>query len=127
MIGLSRTRNFLYTGATWTAEEAVDNGIALKVVPDDQVDAEGLALARKLAEGPSEVMGLAKQLLLKSFENSIDEMMTYEDFGQVLAMSSMEFREGLSAAVERRPADYMGASQAQPFNDGLPATSRVSE
>jgi 2-(1,2-epoxy-1,2-dihydrophenyl)acetyl-CoA isomerase len=127
MIGLSRTRNFLYTGGTWSAQEAVDNGIALKAVPDDQVDAEGLALAQKLAAGPSEVMGLAKQLLLRSFENSLSEMMDYEDFGQVLAMSSAEFREGLSAAIEKRPAQHMTAAQALPHNDGLPPAVKPGE
>ncbi|AJE49144.1 enoyl-CoA hydratase/isomerase family protein [Celeribacter indicus] len=122
MIGLSRTRNFLYTGATWSAEEAVENGVALKVVPDEEVDAEGLALATKLAEGPAEVMGLAKQIMLKSFETSLAEMMDYEDFGQVLAMSSAEFREGLSALIEKRKPDYIGAATGGDYNDGLPAS-----
>ncbi len=122
MIGLSRTRNFLYTGGTWSAQEAVENGIALKVVPDDRVDEEGIALAQKLASGPAEVMGLAKQLMLRSFESSLAEMMDYEDFGQVLAMSSVEFREGLAALVAKRPADHLGAATAEPYNDGLPET-----
>ena len=34
------------TNGTLTAKEALDLGLAAKVVPDDQVDAEGLALAR---------------------------------------------------------------------------------
>ena len=120
MIGLSRTRNFLYTGATWSAQDAVDNGIALKVVPDDKVDEECIALATRLAEGPAEVMGLAKQILLKAFETSADEMMALEGYGQVLAMSSAEFREGLSALIEKRKPDYMGASLNGDYNDGLP-------
>ncbi|APZ55286.1 enoyl-CoA hydratase/isomerase family protein [Salipiger abyssi] len=120
-IGLSRTRNFIYTNGSWNAQEIVDNGLALKVVPDDQVDAEGIAMAEKLAAGPAEVMGVAKQLLLKSFESSLDELMDYEGFGQVLAMSSVEFREGLQALVEKRPSDPMGAAAAVPYNDGLPS------
>lgn len=123
-IGLNRTRNFVYTNGTWTATEIVDNGLALKVVPDGQVDAEGIALAERLASGPAEVMGVAKQLLLKSFESSLNELMDYEDFGQVLAMSSVEFREGLAALVEKRPSDPAAAAAAMPFNDGLPASSK---
>ncbi|PRX10785.1 UNVERIFIED_ORG: enoyl-CoA hydratase [Martelella mediterranea] len=120
-IGLARTRNFIFTNGTWNADEIVDNGLALKVVPDDDVDAEGMALAEQLAAGPAEVMGLAKQLLLKSFESSVDELMAYEGFGQVLAMSSVEFQEGLQALMEKRPSDPMGAAAAAPFNDGLPS------
>lgn len=121
-IGLARTRNFIYTNSTWNAQEIVDNGLALKVVPDDQVDVEGIALANKLASGPAEVMGLAKQLLLKSFESSVDELMAYEGFGQVLAMSSVEFQEGLQALIEKRTSDPLGAAQAVPYNDGLPSS-----
>jgi 2-(1,2-epoxy-1,2-dihydrophenyl)acetyl-CoA isomerase len=121
-IGLSRTRNFIYSNGTWGAQEIVDNGLALKVVPDDQVDAEGIALAQRLAAGPAEVMGVAKQLLLKSFESSVTELMDYEGFGQVLAMSSVEFREGLQALVEKRPSDPMAAAAALPYNDGLPSS-----
>jgi 2-(1,2-epoxy-1,2-dihydrophenyl)acetyl-CoA isomerase len=124
LIGLARTRNLLMTNGTLTAKDALDLGLAAKVVADDQVDVDGLALAHSLAEGPAEVIGLAKQLLLKSFESSIDDLMLYEDLAQVLAMSSAEFREGLAAAREKRKPDFLGAAMAGEFNDGLPASIR---
>ena len=65
-------------------------------------------------------MGLSKQILLKSFESSINELMDYEDLGQVLAMSSAEFKEGLAALIEKRPPDYIAAAQASLDNDGMP-------
>ena len=123
-IGLARTRNFVYTNGTWGAQEIVDNGLALEVVPDDEVDGRGIALAEQLTQGPVEVMGLAKQLLLKSFESSAQELMDYEDLGQVLAMSSVEFREGLQALIEKRPADPRGVAAATPYNDGLPSATK---
>jgi 2-(1,2-epoxy-1,2-dihydrophenyl)acetyl-CoA isomerase len=49
-------------------------------------------------------------------------MMDYEGFGQVLAMSSAEFREGLTALVEKRRPDYLNAALAAPINDGLPSS-----
>lgn len=124
LVGLARTRNFLYSGGTWSAQDALDLGIATKVVPDADVDAEGIALATRLANGPAEVMGLAKQLLLKSFESSLSEMMDYEDYGQALAMSSVEFREGLAALVEKRQPDYRRAAAEGAKNDGLPSSIR---
>lgn len=123
LIGLARARNFLFNDATFEAEEAVELGLALKAVPDDQVDEQGLALAHKLASGPAEIMGLAKQLLLKSFESSVGEMMEAEGMGQVLAMSSPEFREGLAALIEKRSPNYMQAVLDAPQNDGLPSSA----
>jgi len=122
LVGLARTRNFIYGTENWSARQAVDLGVAIKVVPDDQMDEEGLVLAQRLASGPAEVMGLAKRLLLRSFESSMAEMLEYEDLGQSLAMSSAEFHEGLTALVEKRPADYSGAASACLVGDGLPSS-----
>lgn len=122
LVGLAKARNFLFTDASWTASEAVELGIALKSVPDADVDAEGIALAHQLAAGPAEVMGLAKRLLLRSFESSIGEMMEQEGLAQVLAMSSAEFAEGISALVEKRAPDHAGAALRAPQNDGMPAS-----
>jgi 2-(1,2-epoxy-1,2-dihydrophenyl)acetyl-CoA isomerase len=127
LIGLARTRNLLMMDASLNAAEALNLGIAAKVVADDQVDAAGLELARRLAEGPSEVMGLAKQILLKSFESSLDDMMLYEDLGQALAMSSAEFGEGLAALRERRKPDHRGASLAEGLSDGMPSSVRKKD
>jgi len=51
--------------------------------------------------------------------------MDYEGFGQVLAMSSAEFKEGLAALIEKRKADYAGAAAASTVSDGMP--SSISE
>lgn len=127
LIGLARARNFMFTDATWDAGQAHELGIVANVVADEEVDSQGLAMAKKLAAGPAEVMGLAKQILLKSFESSLAEMMDYEDFGQVLAMSSPEFREGLAALVEKRRPDFEGASRAVSPFDGMPSASESDQ
>lgn len=89
-------------------------------VPDDNFDEEGIALAQQLAEGPAEVMGMAKQILMRTFESSLDDLMLYEDLGQSLAQSSAEFNEGLEALKARREADFLSASESDPVSNGLP-------
>lgn len=111
LIGMARAKNLLFSGATMAASEALELGLVAKVVSDDQVEEAGLTEARRLAEGPSEVMGLAKTLMARSYETSLHEMFAYEGLGQALAMSSAEFHEGLAAALENRPADFAGASR----------------
>lgn len=110
MIGISRAKNFLFGGATMSAHEAFELGLVLKVVPDADVDAAGMEEAGRLAKGPAQVIGLAKMLMSRSFESSLEEMFTYEGLGQALAMSSAEFREGFGAALEKREADFVGAA-----------------
>jgi 2-(1,2-epoxy-1,2-dihydrophenyl)acetyl-CoA isomerase len=125
LIGMARAKNFLFSGATLSAREAHELGLVAKVVPDDDVEAAGMAESRRLAEGPAEVMGLAKSLMARSFETSLVDMFAFEGFGQVLAMSNPEFREGLNAAIDKRSADFVSAagnSGKRETNDSPPDT-----
>jgi 2-(1,2-epoxy-1,2-dihydrophenyl)acetyl-CoA isomerase len=110
LIGMARAKSFLFSNGTMLAKEALELGLVAKVVADEQVDAAGMEEAARLAAGPAEIMGLAKTLMARSFETSLHDMFALEGFGQVLAMSNPEFREGLAAAIERRPADFAGAA-----------------
>ncbi|MDB5596843.1 MAG: Enoyl-CoA hydratase [Hyphomicrobiales bacterium] len=121
LIGMARTNNFLFGGATLSAHEALELGLVAKVVPDDQVDAAGMEEAARLAEGPAEVMGLAKTLMARSFETTLADMLAFEGLGQVLAMCNPEFREGVAAMIEKRRPDFIGAaakSQNMPVESG---------
>lgn len=122
LIGMARAKNFLFSGATMSPQEALELGLVAKVVADDEVDAAGLAEAMRLAQGPAEVMGLAKTLMARSFETSLQDMFAFEGFGQALAMSNPEFREGLAAAIEKRRPDFVGVAAAAPHNNAESAT-----
>lgn len=110
LIGMARAKNFLFKNGTFSAEEAAAIGLVSSVVPDDRLDEEGLREAHRLATGPAEVMGLAKQLMARTFETSMSEMFAFEGIGQALAMSNPEFREGLAAMLERREPDFVRAA-----------------
>ena len=109
LIGMAQAKNFLFSGGTFTAEQAAQLGLVFKVVPDAELYDAGLAQAQRLAEGPAQVMGLAKTLMARSFETSLADMFAFEGFGQALAMSNPEFHEGLEAALQRREADFINA------------------
>lgn len=111
LIGMAQTKNFLYSGGAYTAAQAAALGLVSRVVPDDALYAAGLQEARRLAEGPAPVMGLAKTLMARSFETTMTDMLAVEGLGQALAMSHPEFREGLAAALQRRPANFIDAPE----------------
>lgn len=109
LIGMARAKNFLFGGASMSAREALELGLVAKVVADGEVEDAAIAEAQRLARGPAEVMGLAKVLMARSFETCLADMSAFEGFGQVLAMSNPEFREGLEAAMEGREPDFVKA------------------
>jgi 2-(1,2-epoxy-1,2-dihydrophenyl)acetyl-CoA isomerase len=110
LIGMAATKRLLFTGATLSAQEALELGLVARIVPDEAVDETGFAEATRLANGPAEVMGLAKTLMARSFETSLHDMFAFEGFGQVLAMSNPEFHEGIDAAMKGQPADFARAA-----------------
>ena len=113
LVGLSRARSFVLGGETWNAEQAREAGLVGYVVADDELDTIGLARAHEMANGPIEAMGLIKTLMGRSFESSLEEMLTYEDLGQTLAYSTHAMREGLSAVKDHRDADFVGATERE--------------
>jgi 2-(1,2-epoxy-1,2-dihydrophenyl)acetyl-CoA isomerase len=112
LIGMARAKNILFEGEALSALQAHELGLVAKVVPDAQLERAGMDEAVRLAHGPAEIMGLAKILMARSFETTLADMLAFEGFGQVLAMSNPEFREGLSAALTGRKADFVGAASA---------------
>lgn len=55
-------------------------------------------------------MGLAKILMARSFETTLTDLFAFEGLGRALAMSNPQFREGLAAPLDRRPANFIDAS-----------------
>jgi len=109
LVGMARAKNFLFGGGTMTAVEAAEQGLVHRVVPDERLAEEGFSEAMRLAEGPAQVMGLAKAMLARSFETTLADMLAFEGYGQVMAMSNNEFKEGISAAQEKRAPDFVRA------------------
>lgn len=116
LIGMARAKNFIFSNGTMTAQEALGLGLVAKVVPEAELESAAFAEATRLAEGPAEVMGLAKILMARSFENSMNEMFAYEGLGAALAYSNPEFREGVAAMIEKRPPDFVGAAAGAAHN-----------
>lgn len=124
LIGMARAKNFIFSNGTMDAKQALDLGLVAHVVPDAELEAAGLAEAKRLAQGPAEIMGLAKTLMARSFESSMHEMFTYEGLGAALAYSNPEFREGVAAAIEKRPADFEKAAAGAAHNIAAAAARR---
>ena len=102
LVGMARAKQLLFGNASWSAQDAFNVGLVAQVVDDDALDSVCMQRAHELADGPAEVIGLAKLILARSFETGLDDMFLYESLGQALAMSGGEFREGLEALLEKR-------------------------
>jgi 2-(1,2-epoxy-1,2-dihydrophenyl)acetyl-CoA isomerase len=108
VVGLRRATELVLTNRVLSAGEAEQWGLVNRVVPDDDVRAEALALARSLAVGSTESFGLAKRVLIEGASSALEEAMERESRYITAAARSNDAREGIAAFVGRRAARFLG-------------------
>jgi 2-(1,2-epoxy-1,2-dihydrophenyl)acetyl-CoA isomerase len=108
LVGTVRARELLLLGRELSGAEAAQWGLIHSAVADDQVDADALAVATRLASGPTVALGLTKWLLTVSTDQSLGEQLRSEAFALELSSRSEDFREGLSAFREKRDPEFRG-------------------
>jgi 2-(1,2-epoxy-1,2-dihydrophenyl)acetyl-CoA isomerase len=108
LIGTARAKGLTLLAEPLAAAQAEAWGLIWKAVPDDMLMAEAMALARKLAQGPTFALGLTKAAIDASLENDLDSQLALERDFQQAASGSQDFREGVTAFLEKRPARFAG-------------------
>jgi 2-(1,2-epoxy-1,2-dihydrophenyl)acetyl-CoA isomerase len=104
VVGERKALEIALLGERFSAAEAKDNNILNWVVPK----AETAKMARKLADGPTFALGVAKRLIRTSFDNSWDEHSHREAEGLAACAATEDHLEGLSAFLEKRKAAFKG-------------------
>lgn len=91
-----------------TAKQADDWGLIWEHVADDNFAATWQARATHLATGPTEAYRHIKQAMRSSLDNTLDEQLTLEAKLQGKCGTTRDFKEGVVAFLEKRPAHYQG-------------------
>jgi enoyl-CoA hydratase len=108
IVGKGRALELMLTAQFIKADEAYRIGLANKVVPQAELmDTARKTMSTILANGPIAV-GLAIECATRGMEMSVDDGLALESnlFGLLAATNDM--REGMSAFLEKRKADFTG-------------------
>lgn len=111
LVGLRRALELTLTNRRLSAEEAVAEGLATRVVADDALADEALALARSLAAGPTGALGAAKRLLRESLGRDLEAQLALETSSLAAAAGSADSREGIEAFLAKRPPVFRGGER----------------
>lgn len=108
LVGSARAMAMALTGEAVPAERAAEWGLIWKVVADDVLVSEARALALRLAQGPTRALGLTKRALNRSGANDLGAQLDLERDLQREAGLGEDYREGVAAFLEKRPARFTG-------------------
>ena len=109
LIGRARALELSLLGERLPAETALAWGLVNRVYDDEALMREARRLAHQLAAGPTVALGLIRRLYWESPENSYEQQLDLECRVQRAAGATADFREGVTAFLEKRPAKFVGA------------------
>lgn len=108
LVGMAKAKALALLGERISAEQAEQLGLIYRVVEDDELRDEALKLARHLATQPTYGLALIKRALNASMHNSFDEQLELERDLQRLAGRSEDYREGVSAFMNKTTPQFKG-------------------
>lgn len=108
LVGMAKAFEMCSMGTRVKASEAAAMGLVNKAVPADQLDAAVKIYTDYFAKAPTKSIGLIKKMLSKSATSTLEEMLEYEAYCQEIAGSSQDYKEGVSAFLEKRKPDFTG-------------------
>ena len=108
LIGLRRARELMLTNRLLSADEALGMDIIDRVVADDALEDEAMALAKQFADGPTRAYGATKRLLQETWTSGLEVQMDRETRSISDLTRTADAHEGISAFIEKRKPEFKG-------------------
>lgn len=108
LLGPRRAAELMMLSPTWDADQALAYGLINRVVAAEQLDTEAATVAAQLAKGPTAAYGRYKRLADASLGADLVTQLEAEREAFAFGTRSADFREGVSAFLAKRPADFAG-------------------
>lgn len=108
LIGKARATQMMMLGEKIGADQAENWGLIYKAVDDAVLQEEAMALATRLAAGPTVALGVMRQNLVKALEADYANALLIEAEGQLVAGDSADGGEGAKAFLEKRKPVFTG-------------------
>jgi enoyl-CoA hydratase/carnithine racemase len=107
-VGQKKAMEMLLTGEFISAEEALAEGLANKVVPAEELEAETRALADKIVDASPLVVGVGKQAFYRQIEMPVEQAYAYTKEIMSFNASFADAQEGICAFLEKRKPEWKG-------------------
>jgi len=106
IVGLQSAKEIIFTGRKIDAAEALALRIAFAVHPGERLMPEAMALARRLAQGPTAAIGASKRILNQSFHLDARALVEMEAAAQSIFFHSSFHRQAIDDFAQGTPFRY---------------------
>ena len=108
LLGASRAFELMSQNRKLSASEALEWGLVSEVVADDALAGRVGELAGMYAQAPTRGLGMTKRLFDNAQSATLEEQLEMEAQLQAAATQTDDFREGVTAFLEKRPPQFTG-------------------
>lgn len=108
LVGTARAMGLAMLGDKLAAEQAESWGLIWKCVDDDQLAAQTDKLAAHFASGPTRGLAATKRAIYAAADHTLEQQLDLERDAQRELGFGEDYREGVTAFMEKRPARYTG-------------------
>jgi len=108
LVGYHKAFELMALGDIINAREALSLGLVNRVVPYEELDTTVNALAMRLAASPGIALAKIKAGLNQGETSDLSAALEFEAVNQAACFGSQDFREGVTAFLEKRQANFKG-------------------
>lgn len=108
VVGPQSALELLYTGVRLRGEEAARIGLCDRLVDSGRLREEAIALAEEIAVSSPLAVRAIRKTMRGDLTDRIRQALAHEAAEQAKLFGTSDFREGVTAAAERRPPRFTG-------------------
>jgi 2-(1,2-epoxy-1,2-dihydrophenyl)acetyl-CoA isomerase len=106
LVGLARAMEIMAFDDPISSARALEWGLVTKVVPDDQVHPEAMAMLNRITQGALHSFAWSKKLMVDSFDHTLETQLELERQGISDCAGHPEGQEGIKAFLEKRKPSF---------------------
>ncbi|MFT9497548.1 short-chain-enoyl-CoA hydratase [Anaerosolibacter sp.] len=108
LVGIAKAKEITFTGDIISAQDAEKIGLVNKVVPQEELMSEVLALANKIASMAQLAVRYSKTAINRGIEADIETGIAIEKDLFALCFATDDQKEGMTAFIEKRKPGFQG-------------------
>lgn len=108
LVGTAKAFELCTMGSRVKGAQAERMGLVTRAVPASELNSVVKEYTDYFAQAPTKAIGLIKKMINKSGTMTLDEMLDYEAYNQEIAGNTEDYKEGVTAFLEKRKPKFRG-------------------